>query len=292
MALNNDSPVPGPTPVDSPTWKRKLLRRLGRGLRWVGCAYLGVLILMMSLERMMVYPAPTAEPADVHASDHQAVDVYFVSADGTQLHGWYFPSSSSKGQLMYCHGNGDMVLRLGNLCEHLRQSTGYDIFVFDYRGYGLSAGKPYEAGVLADARAARKWLADQTNVAEDQIVLMGRSIGGGVAVDLAASDGAAGLVLQNTFSSLPAVAAAQFPWLPVRWLMRNRYNSIAKIADYHGPLLQSHGDADRLVPISQARQLYEAANSPKSFFLIEGGDHNDPEPAAYWTTLSEFLRDL
>ena len=156
---------------------------------------------------------------------------------------------------------------------------GAAVLVFDYRGYGKSEGKPDEPGVLADARAARTWLAEKAGVAENRIVLMGESLGGAVAVDLAA-DGARALILENTFSSMPDVAAYHYPWLPVRLLMRTQFNSVAKIRSYHGPLYQSHGDRDSIVPLQLARRLFDAANEPKRFLLVEGADHNDRALAA------------
>jgi fermentation-respiration switch protein FrsA (DUF1100 family) len=146
--------------------------------------------------------------------------------------------------------------------------------------------------VLADARAARKWLAAQTGVREGDVVLVGNSLGGGVAVDLAARDGARGLVLENTFTSLPDAAAAHLPVVPVHLLMRTRLNSVSKIGDYRGPLLQTHGDADRVVPYRLGRELFAAANEPKQFVPVPGGDHNDPPAAAYIAALDGFLDSL
>ena len=163
---------------------------------------------------------------------------------------------------------------------------------FDYRGYGRSEGVPSEAGVLADARAARAWLARRTGVAENQIVLMGRSLGGGVAVDLAAADGARGLILESTFTSLPEAGHAVMPLLPVRTLMSMQFNSLAKIRDYHGPLLQSHGTGDRLIPYAMGRKLFNAANEPKRFVAIPRADHNDPQSEEYYVALSEFFAKL
>ena len=174
----------------------------------------------------------------------------------------------------------------------LREQHHVAVLLFDYRGYGRSEGTPDEQGILRDARAARCWLAERTEVAESDIVLMGRSLGGAVAVDLAAEDGARGLVLASTFSSLPDVAAHHVPWLLPRWNMTQRFNSAEKIARYKGPLLQAHGDADRLVPIQSARKLYEAANEPKQFLVIPGADHNDPQNEEFRERLDRFFDQL
>jgi fermentation-respiration switch protein FrsA (DUF1100 family) len=164
--------------------------------------------------------------------------------------------------------------------------------IFDYRGYGRSEGAPDEEGILLDARAARRWLAARANTTEEQIVVMGRSLGGAVAVDLAARDGARGLILESTFTSLPDVAVDHYPFVPAGLVMRNRFDSLSTIARYHGPIVQSHGTADRTVPFHLGRQLFEAANEPKLFFEIEGGDHNDPQPRAWYDALSRFVESL
>ncbi len=100
------------------------------------------------------------------------------------------------------------------------------------------------------------------------------------------------LVLESTFNNLPDVAAYHFPWLPVRWLMRTRLDSAAIIGRYHGPLLQSHGDADTIVPLEFGRRMFEAANGPKQFFPLPGHNHNDPMPAEYYDALGAFLAGL
>jgi hypothetical protein len=145
---------------------------------------------------------------------------------------------------------------------------------------------------LADARAARAWLAAREKCDPADIVLMGESLGGAVAVDLAAGEGARALVLESTFSSLPDVAAYHYPWLPVRWAMRTRLDSAAKIGRYHGPLLQAHGDADTIVPIRFGRRLFEAAGEPKQLLLLSGHDHNDPMPPEFYDALAVLIDRL
>src|SRR6185436_14155732 len=129
------------------------------------------------------------------------------------------------------------------------------VFVYDYRGYGRSRGKPTERGCVADGMAAQRWLAEREGVDTEDVVLMGRSIGGGVSVAAAAEQGARALVLEATFSRMTDAAAALYPWLPVRLVMSNRYNSIKRVQKYQGPLFQSHGAADEVVPIKLARKL-------------------------------------
>lgn len=275
-------------------------RRLGsialawlvKGLRTMALSYLGVLLVLLFLENWLVYPAPRYPVGDWEARQLPHEDVYFASADGTKLHGWFVEHPQPRAVILYCHGNGEHVAYNAELLQMLRDQFRVTVFAFDYRGYGRSEGHPFETGILEDAEAAQAWLAERTGLAQKDIVLMGRSIGGGVAVHLAAKNGARGLILESTFSSLPEAAAGQFPWLPVGWLMKNRYDSQAKIAGYHGPLLQSHGDCDTLIPLALARKLFDAAAEPKVFYCVSGGDHNCLQPAAYYQKLDQFLDQL
>jgi uncharacterized protein len=243
-------------------------------------------------ERSVVF-----QPACYPQGDWQPVglefeDAWFASAEGTRLHGWYVPHEQPRATVLYCHGNGGNVSYWADVARVLHDRLCVSVMLFDYRGYGRSEGTPSEPGALADARAARAWLARREGIAENRIVLMGRSLGGGVAVDLAAADGARGLVLESTFTSIPDVGQTMYPLLPIRMLMQTRFNSLRKIGDYHGPLLQSHGTADRLIPPAIARRLFDAANEPKQFVPIPGGDHNDPQSEEYYVALSEFLGRL
>ena len=180
-----------------------------------------------------------------------------------------------------------------DLVAELRDELQASVFIFDYRGYGRSDGTPHEAGIVADGLAAQEWVARRMDVPLGELVLMGRSIGAGVAVAMAAKQGARALILQNAFSRMTDAAARIYPWLPVRWLMRNRFDSIARIQHYDGPLHQCHGTADRIVPIDLGRQLFETAPSKKkAFFEMPGLGHNDWMPPRYYDDLAAFLQDL
>jgi fermentation-respiration switch protein FrsA (DUF1100 family) len=273
---------------DSPrtTWRRTL----GRLLSVVVGGYLTVLLLLMLMENYLLYPAPRYPLGDWSASRIAAEDVYFDSDDGTPLHGWFLDHPQPRGYLLYCHGNGEHVAHLAELLLLIRDDLGFAVFAFDYRGYGRSEGSPHEKGILADARAAHRWLTNRARISSDQLVIMGRSLGGAVAVDLAADYSARALVLESTFTSLPDVAARIYWWAPVRWLMRSRFDSLAKIARFSGPLLQSHGTLDEVVPIGIGRQLFASATGQQKTFVefpLDG--HNDPPPASYYRRLDQFL---
>ncbi len=253
--------------------------------------YLVMLLLMMVFENSLIY-FPRNYPDDDWAPQGLAVeDAWFTAADGTKIHGWYVPHAKPWAVVLFCHGNAGNITHRAGVIRELNDRVGASVLALDYRGYGKSEGKPDEPGVLADARAARTWLAQKAGVAENRIVLMGESLGGAVAVDLAA-DGARALILEDTFSSAPDVAAFHYPWAPVRLLMRTRFDSAAKIRSYHGPLYQSHGDRDSIVPLQLAKRLFDAANEPKHFLLVTGADHNDPRSLSYYDKLREFLEGV
>ena len=255
-------------------------------------AYLLVILLLLVLENSLIFPAARYPAGEWNAAACGARDVEFSSSDGVKLHGWLVEHAEPRAHVLYCHGNGDCVGYLGDYLRNLSRQHQVTVFAFDYRGYGKSEGSPDEAGVLRDSAAARDWLAQECGLQPDEVVLMGRSLGGAVAVDLAARDGARGLVVQSSFTSMPDVAGNLYRFLPVRYLMRTQFNSLTKIGNYCGPLLQSHGTADELVPLALGRRLFDAAPGRKEFFEIKGGTHNDPEPPAYDSRLKVFLESL
>lgn len=216
----------------------------------------------------------------------------FTAADGTKLHGLVLDHPNPRAVALFCHGNaGNVASRAASLWI-LNQRHDLAVMTFDYRGYGRSEGTPTEQDILQDARAARAWLAKRVATSEMDIVLLGRSLGGAVAVDLASRDGARGLVLASTFTSLPDVAAKHMWWASPHLLMTQRLNSKAKIKRYPGPVLQSHGADDELIPIELARKLFAAAPGPKQFIVIPGAGHNDPQNEEYREALDEFLISL
>ncbi len=251
--------------------------------------FLPVVVLMMIFEESLVFFPAKYPEGDWHPRGLAVEDARFAAADGTQLHGWYLPHSSPKAVILWAHGNAGNLTHRAEVLRRLNQ-LGLSVVIFDYRGYGQSEGSPSEQGILDAARAARAWLARKAGVPESEIVLFGDSLGGAVMVDLAAKDGARGLILDHTFTSLPDVAAHHYPWLPVRALMRIRLDSLSKIGDYHGPLLQLHGNADTIVPYKLGRKLFEAANEPKWFVTVEGADHNDMPGPRFYEAVGEFVK--
>ena len=256
-------------------------------------AYLLVLLLLMIFEKYLIYPGTYMEGGDWKPDGFVFESAFFESADGTMLHGWYLDHLQPAAHVLICHGNGENVAVMAGFLRSMRDEFDVSIFAFDYRGYGLSEGSPHEAGVIADGHAAQAWLARRAGIELADIVVLGRSLGGAVAVDLAAANGARGLVLERTFTSLPDVAASLYWWAPVRLLMHNRYDSRSKIARYDGPLLQTHGTADEIIEFDIGKQLFDsAASKQKQFVEMAGVRHNDPSTREYLLVLKDFLQNL
>lgn len=219
-------------------------------------------------------------------------DCWFTSFDGLRLHGWYLRHASPRSVILHLHGNAGNLSDRAGIAELLHDRCGSSVMLLDYRGYGRSEGTPTMLGLVRDARAARAELARREKIDEARVVLFGESLGGGIAVELAAEDGARGLVLESTFSSLRDVASAHYPPLLVGALVQDKLNSAAKIAKYSGPLLQVHGDGDQTIPLESGRTLFAAAHEPKQLIVLTNHDHDDSLPASYYEELARFLDRL
>jgi fermentation-respiration switch protein FrsA (DUF1100 family) len=232
---------------------------------------------------------PSKHPAgDWDPEDLQFEDVWFTAEDKTRLHGWYCPCDNPRATVLIAHGNaGNVAVRspwLRLLQSKMRVST----FMFDYRGYGRSEGVPTVEGALQDARAAREKLRELAGIEDSEMLLMGESLGGAIAVQLAAESAPRGLILQSTFSSLRDVADVHFPKLS--WLVPTaKLNSATQIAHYRGPLFQSHGNADRTVPYTSGQKLFRSAHEPKTFVTLPGAGHNNWLTQEYLRRLDEFI---
>ncbi len=221
-------------------------------------------------------------------------EVWLQSEDGVRLHAFLVRAPDPAGRaILFLHGNaGNASHRLPNAARLAELRA--DVLLLDYRGYGLSEGRPAEAGLYADARSALAWLRDERGLPEQRIILFGRSLGGAVAVDLAQDRALAGVILESTFSSASAVADEIFP-LPLGWLVRARWNSIDKIARTRAPLLFFHGERDQIIPIALGRRLFEAAPEPKQFETLPRAGHNDTVERggrAYFARIARFLDEV
>lgn len=178
---------------------------------------------------------------------------------------------SSRGVILFCHGNaGNISQRIDSfeIFRQLRLST----FIFDYRGYGKSKGKPSENGTYLDAEGAWNYLVREKKVKPEEIIVFGRSLGGGVASYLAQKYHPRALIIESSFTSISDIARAFFPRLPLKLLLRFEYNTRERLKDIHCPVLIIHSPDDRTIPFVCGKVLYETANPPKKLLQIKG-DH-------------------
>ena len=235
--------------------------------------YAGACLLMFLFQNRLAYfPERELESTPTDSGlDYR--DVFFPAEDGVRLHGWFVPAEGADRVVLVCHGNaGNISHRLATV--RFFHQLGYPVFIFDYRGYGQSEGRPTEPGTYADAGGAWAHLTGSEGYAPEDIVLFGRSLGGAVAVELATRVRPRSLIVEATFSSAADLAARAYPWLPVRWLLRMRYESDRRVREVTCPKLFIHSADDNVVPLALGRKLYEAAAAPKDFLEIRGG-HSD-----------------
>ncbi len=251
-----------------------------------------VVALLVVMESHLIYfPARelAARPADLGL---EADELRVAAADGVRLHGWWI-KGRGRTALVWYHGNaGNVSHRLDNARE-LVERFGLDIFLVDYRGYGLSEGAPSEAGLYADGLAVYDE-ARARGFAPRDIVLFGRSLGAAVAIEVALEREARALVIETPFLSIRAMARVHYPIVP-GFLIRSRYDNEAKMARLALPVFVLHGDRDEIVPLAHAERLFELAPGPKRFFLIRGAGHNDTYVAggeAYFDAWRAFLDSL
>lgn len=272
-------------------------------------AYVGWGLTLYFLQSKFLY-FPVREvlytPAEL---DLDFENVVFKSADGLQLTGWYVPAplegrtkaasatletrreksltgsvqvgdslltgqaKNSQFTILFCHGNGGNIMHCLDSIDIFHE-LGLSCFVFDYRGYGHSEGKPSEEGTYLDAEAAYRWLTEKKRISPDSIIAFGWSLGGSIAAKLAGRNKVAGLVVESAFTSYVDIGLKFYPYMPVRWFARFSYNTADYIKNVHYPVMLIYSRDDEMIPFEFGLELYEAANEPKKFVEILGS-HND-----------------
>jgi len=237
--------------------------------------YLVVTGALYGMQRSLLYGSEIdrmrVTPAQAGLSEAQSLTL--TTADGETLSAWFVaPSGEGRPVYLFFHGKD------GSLRQRVRQiqamsSNGTGVLAIDYRGFGASSGSPTETGLYLDSEAAYQWL--RARVAASRIVLVGESLGTGVAVWLAARQPAAALILKAPFTSAVDIAAERYPFVPVHWFMKDQFHSDRLINLVHMPLLIQHGDEDKVVPVAYGKQLFALANEPKQIRLYPDAGHND-----------------
>ena len=235
--------------------------------------YLVLAILMVVLQSRMVY-YPSREIGMTPDKIGLAFeDVSIDTDDGIRLSGWFIPHESGENVILFCHGNaGNISHRLDSI--RIFHELGLSTFIFDYRGYGRSTGKPSERGTGKDTEAAWRYLVEERGIDPERIIIFGRSLGGAIAAQLAMKHTPKAFILESSFTSVADIGAQLYPWLPVRLLSRFDYPTIAFVKDIACPVLVVHSSGDDLIPFNHGRELFEAAPEPKEFLEIRGS-HNE-----------------
>lgn len=254
-----------------------------RGLTWLRmllvAAVAGIFfwtIIFMILEEQFIY-FPQKYPKGVYdlaRSVPHLKDCWIKTEDSVKIHGWFAGAENAKATLIIAHGNGGNI-SYGHILMRALQRRGYNVLMYDYRGYGRSEGSPTENGLYRDGRAAYDYALALPGVHPSRVILWGTSLGGAVALDVATQRPIAGLILESTFTSAKDVAKMLYPFLPVQFFLHTKFNSIDKIRTMTIPILIMHGSHDTILPLGLGRRLYQAANEPKEFYEIAGADHND-----------------
>jgi len=220
-------------------------------------------------------------------------DVTFDTEDKERLHGWFFPLRNNAPVVLFCHGNaGNISHRLDNI-KHLTEQN-MQVFIFDYRGYGKSSGKPSETGLYKDGLAAYDFLVKQKHVLPERLILFGRSLGAAIALEIALKKNVAGIILESAFTSSRDMARTLSLFKIFASFLPTHYNNLEKIGRITVPKLIVHGEEDDIVPFSMGREIYNTARSPKYFFPIKNAGHNDTYLVGgkkYFETLSAFVKD-
>jgi hypothetical protein len=270
-------------------------RILGRGAAVLALVAFLYLVLRWFEQRNVYFPTAGLE-ATGRELGRPVEDVWFATSDGVRLNGWFYPASADSPRrhlvFLLAHGNG------GNISHRLDYydvllGLGAAVFVFDYRGYGRSTGRPGEEGTYLDAQAAHRWLRER-GFAATNVIAVGESLGGGVVSELALREPLGALVLQSTFTSIPDIGKELFPWLPVGLIATIRYDTINKLPRLRVPVLILHSRADRMIGFHHAERNLAAANEPKTLWEITG-DHNEPlaaDRARFGEGLDRLLRNF
>lgn len=251
----------------------KLVRNIAIG---VIAIYLLLLINLALFQRVLIYPAPTNTPelADANLSGFNIVQ--YQTSDGLILTGWY-GVAKDKPTIIIFHGNAGDLAQRANFARSAHKE-GYGVLLVSYRGYPPNGGNPTEEGLYRDAIAAKEVL-NKKDIDDKNIIVMGASIGSGPATELAAQMAKAGtpahtLLLEVPFTNLAAPALVAYPYLPVSWLLRDRFDNISKITSINTSLCILGAGDDRVVPNVQAHALFEAAKEPRYIYIVDGAPHN------------------
>jgi len=252
-------------------------------------------MLEFVVRRYLYYPTALRREAPLPPWAGDAEEVWLAADDGHEIHALWWPAPDGRPTLLFLHGNAQSVFEWSLVREDLA-ALECGLLLLDYPGYGKSSGDPTEDGCYAAGRAALRWLLDERGLPPAQVVVFGKSLGGGVATEIVRGQTLGGLILESTFRSIPSVARKLLPMVATdAVLSTERYESLARIGEVAMPLLVVHGDRDELIPYEEGQALFDAAPEPKQLYAVAGAGHNDVSMvagAAYGRTLRAWLDGL
>lgn len=263
-------------------------------LKWllilVALGYLGVVAALYVKQREMLFPIPTVTRTSPDAAGlAQAEEHVLTTADGERIIVWHVPAQPGRRVVIYCPGNGDSLAgAAGRFRDIVADGTG--LIALSYRGYAGSSGQPSEHGLLADAAATYAFAASRYE--PGRMIAWGYSLGTGVAIALAADHPFAALILEAPYTSITDVAAAAFPYLPVRLLLKDHFASDTRLQRVTAPILMMHGTEDTTIPIAFGERLFALAHDPKQFVRIVGAHHDDLDNFGTIATARQFIAGL
>ncbi len=252
--------------------------------------YMLIVLATVLLQRRLIYFPETRHitPDSVGLTD--VSERVLKTPGGKRVLAWYGAAKPGNPTLLYFHGNsGSFAMRDDRIAQYM--SKGYGVYMMTYRSYGGSTGTPTESNNVADARLAYESLKKEGVEARD-IIIYGESLGTGVAVQLASKVPAGGVILDAPYTSLVEIAEEVYPYLPARWFMTDRYETIKYIGKVKQPLLILHGEEDEIVPVEMGRKLFEAANEPKTLKVFPGAGHSNHSDFGSYDAAFEWLEEL
>jgi fermentation-respiration switch protein FrsA (DUF1100 family) len=236
-------------------------------------AYLAAAAGMYVFQRDFLYVRDSTQTPPAKADLPDVEERTLQTPDGERIIAWYGKAKPGQPTILYFHGNGGALeIRRERIRKYMNRGRG--MFMMAYRGYSGSTGLPSEAANLADAGLAYDALINE-GIRPEDIIIYGESLGTGVATVIASEKKARGLVLDSPYTSMLDLASEKYPWLPVSWLLKDRYTTRDRIGNVHIPLFILHGEADEVVPARMGRALYALANEPKDIVTLPGAKHND-----------------
>lgn len=232
--------------------------------------YLIIVLFLYIFQRQLIYFPSNTSISPAESGVPEMKEIHIKTDDGLSLKSWYRPPvNSNQPTIIFFHGNAGHIGHRAFIVKPFLDE-GYGVFLLTYRGYSGNTGNPSEKGLYNDARAVMKFLKN-----EDCLVLYGNSIGAAVAIQMATEYPVEGIVLQSPFTSLMDLGQHHYPVLPVRWLTKDKYDSLSKVKNIHVPVLVLHGERDMINPQKFSRKLFQALPEPKKFISVPEKGHND-----------------